>query len=201
MENHETRIQINWIPPEPRDGFLGSFDKFIGPGATKAEVILQFVTAFAAGVLVIFYAILAEVGWSVLQYVLAIVIALDMVGGVVTNATASGKRWYHREGQGFKQHFGFVIIHAFQLLLVVIFFRSGDWLFFVILYGYLLIATLIILRSPLYLQRPVALILYIGALLMNCYVFTPTIGLEWFVPIFFLKLLISHVLKEAPYVR
>ncbi|MHA1379184.1 MAG: hypothetical protein ACTSRG_12450 [Candidatus Helarchaeota archaeon] len=33
----------------------------------------------------------------------------------------------------------------------------------------------------------------------NLYIFTPTIGLEWFVPVFFCKLLIAHILREEPY--
>ena len=33
---------IRWIPPEPRKGLAGVLDKFVGPGATRAEIVLQF---------------------------------------------------------------------------------------------------------------------------------------------------------------
>lgn len=123
-------------------------------------------------------------------------------GGVITNATNSAKRWYHREGQGFKQHFSFIAIHALQLFIVAWFFYPGFWLhFFGILYLYLLVSALVILLVPLYLQRPVAILFYGIVILINNYAMIPIEGMEWFVPVFFLKLLISHLLKEAPFSR
>ncbi|WP_225875286.1 hypothetical protein [[Limnothrix rosea] IAM M-220] len=44
-------------------------------------------------------------------------------------------------------------------------FRGMDWLFFVGISGYLLLAASVILASPLYLQRPIALGLFALALL------------------------------------
>ncbi|MDB9528690.1 hypothetical protein PN498_22045 [Oscillatoria sp. CS-180] len=49
------------------------------------------------------------------------------------------------------------------------------------------------------LQRPIALGLYGLALIGDRYLLTPTPGLEWFLPLFFLKLLISHLLNETAY--
>lgn len=191
--------QIRWEPPEPREGLAGAWDKFVGPGATPAEIWLQAVLATAAGIAVPVYAILNDLGWTTVQLVVAGLLAFDIIGGVITNATSTAKRWYHREGQGFRQHFGFVAIHAVQVLLVAWLFRGGDWIFFGVMYGYLLTAAWIILRTPLYLQRPVALVLYCGTILLGTYAFAPTAGLEWFIPFFFLKLLVSHLLKEAPF--
>ena len=37
------------------------------------------------------------------------------------------------------------------------------------------------------------------ALLINFYLLPPAPGLEWFLPVFFLKLLVSHLPKEAPF--
>lgn len=37
------------------------------------------------------------------------------------------------------------------------------------------------------------------AIVMGLCVFAPTPGLEWFIPLLFLKLLISHLLREEPY--
>ncbi|MBU0493985.1 MAG: hypothetical protein KKA73_30165 [Chloroflexi bacterium] len=192
-------MNISWEPPEPRTGLAGAWDRFVGPGATPAELWLLFGTAVTAGIAAPLYAIAANLGWDPLQLVVAGLLALDLAGGVVTNATSTAKRWYHREGQGFAQHLGFVAIHAVQILLVAWLFRGLDWAFFLAMYGYLLAAAIVVLRVPLYLQRPVAVLLYAGALLLNAYAFPPTPGLEWFAPVFFLKLLVSHLLKEAPY--
>lgn len=35
------QIVIEWEFPQPRTGIAGAFDRFIGPGATNAEAILQ----------------------------------------------------------------------------------------------------------------------------------------------------------------
>ncbi|MCT7952316.1 hypothetical protein NG798_21195 [Ancylothrix sp. C2] len=91
------------------------------------------------------------------------------------------------------------ILSAISALLSPRQFREGDWGFWFGTSGYLLGASVLILRSPLYLQRPVALGLYGLSLLGNCYLVSPTSGLEWFLPFFFLKILVSHLLPETPY--
>ncbi len=63
--------------------------------------------------------------------------------------------------------------------------------------GYLLGAATVIVFSPRRLQRPVALGLFGVVLLGDRYWLTPTPGLEWFLPFFFLKLLVSHLLPDS----
>lgn len=190
-------MNINWTPPTPRN----AWEKFIGPGATPAELWLQLGGGLLLVGLIALYIFSrrAELNWSTSQTLVALFIALDMAGGVLTNATATAKRWYHRAGQGMREHLGFTAVHLLHLLLVAWLFRDGDWLYAGLFYGYLMLAAWLILRLPLYLQRPFALLLYCGILLLNSTTFAATPGLEWFLPFFFLKLLISHLLKEAPF--
>lgn len=185
--------------PAPRSGWLGQLDRFIGPGATPAELALQLVLSMVAAISAPLYASTLPIDWSPWQLGLIAILGFDLVGGVLTNATAAAKRWYHRPGQGWRQHMTFVTVHLLHIGLVALLFRGGDARFFVGVSGYLLLAAGLILRSPLYLQRPIALGLYNLALLGNLYLFAPTPGLEWFLPLFFLKLLISHLLNEMPY--
>lgn len=193
------KINIHWQYPLPRKGLLGALDKFIGPGATRAEIWLQIVPAVLAGIGAPVYAILKGVHWNTAQLVLAGLFAFDMTGGIVTNATSTAKRWYHREGQGFWHHLIFTAVHVIHLFIVAWLFRALDWGFFGVTSSYLLVASIIILKAPLYLQRPLAYLLYAIALLISIYGFAPTVGLEWFLPFFYLKLLISHLLREEPY--
>ena len=125
-------------------------------------------------------------------------LTLDLSGGIITTVTSTAKRWYHRAGQGWRQHIIFVLPHGLHLALVVWLFPGFGWWFFLLFYGYLVAATLLILYTPLYVQRPVAFICYAGVVLLNG-VFAPTAGLEWVIPFLFLKLLIGHLLKEAPF--
>lgn len=190
---------IDWKYPQPRPGFAGEIDKFFGPGTTRAEAWIQAVFCLGAGIAMPIYAFLNGFDWSLIQYLLAAWMAFDLVGGIITNATSSAKRWYHREGQGFQEHYAFITPHAIYVFLVAWLFRSMDWLYFGVIAIFLLGAALIILKTPLYLQRPAAFGTLAISWLVNYYAFSPTPGLEWFVPFLFFKLLVSHALREEPY--
>ncbi|MGK7890364.1 MAG: hypothetical protein AB4042_13595 [Leptolyngbyaceae cyanobacterium] len=187
------------VIPAPRKGWKGQLDRFIGPGATPAEIVLQLAPSIVAAIAAPIYAATLPIDWTPWQLGAIAILGFDLIGGVLTNATAAAKRWYHRPGQGWRQHLTFVVVHLVHLGLVALLFRGGDGLFFVGVSSYLLLAAGLILTSPLYLQRPIALGLYGLALLGDRYLFVPTPGLEWFLPLFFLKLLVSHLLNETAY--
>lgn len=64
-------------------------------------------------------------------------------------------------------------------------------------YSYLLGATLLILKSPIHLQRPLSMILYLGGLIINIYLLAAVPGLEWFLPVYFLKILVSYLPESS----
>ncbi|MEM9808797.1 MAG: hypothetical protein AAF959_26380, partial [Cyanobacteria bacterium P01_D01_bin.56] len=148
------------VMPALRTGWKGRLDRLIGPGATPAELVLQLVPAVVAAITAPLYALTLSIDWSPWQLSAIALLGFDLVGGVLTNATAAAKRWYHRPGQGWWQHMVFVVVHVFHIGLVALLFRGGDGLFFASVSSYLLLAAGLILASPLYLQRPVALGLY-----------------------------------------
>jgi len=94
---------------------------------------------------------------------------------------------------------GLILFHGIHLLLVTWVFRCMDGQYFIVRYGYLIVASPIVLRSPLYLRRPVAALLYCGAVLFENCGLKATPGMEWFVPFFSLKLLVCYLVKEAPF--
>lgn len=185
--------------PVPRAGVLGVLDRFIGPGATSAEIVLQLVPSVLAAIAAPTYALSLPITWTPWQLGLLALFGFDLSGGVLTNATNAAKRWYHRPGQGWRQHLLFVASHLFHIGSVALFFRGGDWAFFGSVSAYLLLAAGLILSVPLYLQRPIAFGLYGLSLIGSFYLLTPMPGLEWFLPLFFLKLLVSHLLNETAY--
>ncbi len=124
---------------------------------------------------------------------------MGIVGGIITNATSSPKRWYHRKGMGFKQHMSFISPHFVQLILFSWAFLDFDRLWILLTGGYMALACTVVLKTPLYLQRPIALTAYSTGLVLSLYVFDSASGLEWFLPLFYLKLLVSHILREEPY--
>ncbi len=186
---------IDWSYPEPEN----AFDRFIGPGASRAEILLQLVPTFIITAVWLIIAVMDNWSWSLLQMAVAGVLMLDMLGGVITNATSAAKRWYHRSGQGFGQHMRFVALHLVQPTLIVLFFDVGNWAFVVGSFGYLVLAALLILGAPLYLQRPLAALLLALSFFWALYVLPVPVHFEWFLPVYYTKLLVCHMLREEPY--
>lgn len=181
---------------QPRSGFAGMIDRLAGPGATPAELGLQFGVATAAAVAAGTWFAATE-GGSPLLAALAVVIGFDLGGGVVTNATGSAKLWFHRPGQGFAQHFGFVLIHLVHIAIVSFLLLDGSWQYFVGASLVLIGGALVILLIPRELKRPVAMAVY-GLVLVSHRGFFPIPpGLEWFTPVFYLKLFVSHLVPEG----
>jgi len=164
-------LQNTWNVPEPRKGLAGEWDKFVGPGQTPQEFWLILIPSILAGLLVPVYALITRLGWSALQLVIAAIIAFDLMGDVVTNATSSAKRWYHRPSQGWLQHMEFIAVHAIHILLIAWLFLNGNWVYFVVFFVYLMASSLVITRVKQYLQRSVALLIYAGVLVINFYFF------------------------------
>lgn len=192
---------ISWEPPEPRTGFAGMWDRFMGPGTTDAESWLQlFGSLVLIGLIVAVWLSEGEaLGWSVLQLGVCFILLVDMAGGVVTNATSSTKRWYHRSSATMRDHMGFIVLHVLHPTLLMLLFDAYDIAFVVITFGFLLITSYTLFTIPLYLQRPTAFLFYAVALLMSLYLFEHPVGLEWFLPFYYLKLILAHAVKEAPF--
>lgn len=192
-------MTINWELPAFRPGIWGVIDKIIGPGATKTEKLVQLYLPLLFSGGVVATGLYVQSDWSIWQYVIIALLAVDMVGGVITNATSAAKRWFFREGEGFMEHMTFVAIHLIQIVAFSWAFQAFDILWIVGVYGFLMGGSALILKTPLYMQRPIAATLYAVALLVSLYVFDNPPYLEWFLPILFFKILISHVLREEPY--
>ena len=182
----------------PRSGWRGALDRFIGPGATASEKWLQFTAAILSGISLPLILLGFGLGYPRWQLAIAGLLAFDTVGGVVTNATHAAKRWYHRPDRPFRDHLAFACSHATQLLLFSWIFRARDWGFFFVFVTLLIGGFLLMWVVPEILQRPVGMLLYSGVLVLALYVFPGPAGMEWFTPVFFLKLLIGHFVVDRP---
>lgn len=192
-------MKISWELPAFRPGIWGSVDKLIGPGATRAEKNIQLYPPFALAAGIVAFGLINQVDWSLWQYVVIAFLAVDMLGGVITNATSAAKRWFFRDGEGFKQHMTFVALHLVQTAMFSWAFLEFNLVWIAGVYGILLAGSAVILKTPLYLQRPVAALIYVVTLFLSLYVFETEPYLEWFLPVLFFKILVSHVLREEPY--
>lgn len=182
---------------QPRSGLPGLWDRLIGPGSTPAENSVILITAVLGAACV--GLLLALQGNAALLIGVGTLIAFDLFGGAVANATETTKRWYHRPGMTRAHHIGYVAPHLLHVLVVAWLFRDGDWSFFLLSSFLLLVSTLVLLSTAQDLRRPVAVSLYLAAILAWLNLLGPTPGLEWFTPVLFLKLLVGYLVPERPW--
>ena len=186
--------------------YSGKPDGFFGTGATQAEQNLVWLFGILSTALLGWYWWSNAMDWSWWQYAIALLLALDVLGGVVANSLNSCKRFYHSPIQpeeiGFtalaKNHFIFTALHIHPLIIGLIFGNIN------LTYGamwYFILVTFSgnILRLPLYLHRPAAMGIIMLAILVNYYVLPPVAGFEWFIPALFLKIVYGHIVREEPY--
>ncbi len=186
--------------------YQGAPDPLFGTGATQAEKGL----VWAAGLfMVLLYGYLyarGDLNWAFWQYLVAGGIALDVGGGVVANSLNACKRFYHSPPQAdepgwvrwLKRPMVFVLLHVHPLAVACLY-GDGAWGVGLLWYGLLLVSAWLVLRVPLYLRRPVAMALTLGALVVNVYVVPLSPGFAWLIPALFLKIVYGHVVREEPY--
>lgn len=87
----ENKVASDEAKVRPRPGAAGYWDRFIGPGATRAENAVILLWALICAVAVVAYAFWDNLGWSPLQLAVAALLALDIGGGVPANASNAAK--------------------------------------------------------------------------------------------------------------
>jgi hypothetical protein len=169
------------------------FDRTIGTGATRGEIELSVAGAVVGAVVAAVLALRAQMAPMAVAVVFAI--ALDGFGGVVVNATASNKRWFHRPGRTDQFHLLYVAahVHPFVVALVV---PGFTWMAATCVYAWVLVAALVITAVPASLRRPTAFLFATVSIAVLISVSTIPPALSWFPPVLIIELLLSHMLSE-----
>jgi hypothetical protein len=172
-------------------------DYFFGTGATRPEKAL----AWAGGLLLLpflVYAVAAQqVAWNVGQIIVAVLLALDLGGGMVANALNSCKRFYHAAPASppnlLKNPLFFTMLHIHPLLVWGLF---APALFYggVVWYALLVLFAVTLLKMPDYLQRPTSMLFILLGIMLNLYVIPSPLMFEWFIPVLFIKILGGRLL-------
>ncbi|MBL8080715.1 MAG: hypothetical protein JNM55_22275 [Anaerolineales bacterium] len=186
--------------------YSGTPDGFFGTGSTTMEQGIVWLFGCAGAMLLGWVWWTNSISWTWWQYAIAALIALDVLGGVVANSLNSCKRFYHSplqsEETGFtafaKNHFMFTALHIHPVLIGLLF-GNFNWTYGLFWYAILLLSAVVILRIPLYLQRPASMGIIMLAALFNFYIIPPVSGFEWLVPALFLKIVYGHLVHEEPY--
>ncbi len=181
-------------------------DPVYGAGATPSEKNLARAAGLLAAALTVGYvAVAAPEAWSLWQYVLAAVLALDLVGGVVANGLNSAKRDHFSPvtpaagwlGRLVRRPVLFAAVHV-QPILAGLLFPGAGWWWGPAWYLITLLTVALVRITPLYLQRPVALFVCAIVAVLAPLVPAP-IGLWWVPTIMALKLTLAHAVQEQAY--
>lgn len=190
---------INWK-------YSGKPDFLLGTGATPAEQILGWVAGLLGTGLYGYLYLTHRLDWTWWQYILAGFLAFDVIGGVVANSLNSCKRFYHSPAKpdepGYtglvKNHLVFSAFHV-HTFLVALLYGGTHYLFGIFWYVYLMVSTVVLIKTPLYLKRPAAFLSIALALLLNFYVIPVIPGFEWLAPALMIKIVYGHLVQEEPY--
>jgi hypothetical protein len=193
------KAHIDW-------NYSGKPDLTVGTGAVTQEQILAYASGLILPLLYLYWYLTGHLDWTPWQYALAAILALDIGAGAVANALNSCKRFYHTPRKVdetatvglLKNKYFFTALHVYPMLAGFLF-GSTNWLYGVGWYALLLLGAFAVHRTPLYLQRPAAVLVVLLVILMNNYLIPPIEGFEWLMPLLFIKIVLGHIVREEPY--
>jgi hypothetical protein len=194
-----SKVHVDWTLPE------GHPDWLMGTGANRSERTLVWaVTTAAVGVLIAATST-QGVDWSWWQWLLVVVLAVDVAGGVPANALATAKRFYHSPAPDdspkgtrlVRNHVVFSALHLHPFLVVAVL-PDATALWAAAWYVVALSGTAAVVAAPLYLRRPLAAGWVTVSLLATPLAEAPA-GLAWLGPVLVLKLVAAHAVREEPY--
>ncbi|MEV0293019.1 hypothetical protein [Nocardia sp. NPDC050710] len=168
-------------------------DRLIAPNATRGEVTASLSVACAGAALA--FALAVHANLSMLCVAVIALVAFDMFGGAVVNATGAAKRWFHRPGRTSVHHLGFVAIHVQPFILASVVPGFG-WLTAATIYAVALTGAVVVTTAPRPLRRPIAFGATAFGLMVVTSVLTVPHAVAWFAPVLLIKLLLAHLLPE-----
>ncbi|WP_097871301.1 hypothetical protein [Streptomyces sp. rh34] len=165
----------------------------VAPDAERGERIICYTGALAGTVIATALALRAPYAWPALTVIA--VVAFDLFGGTVVNATRSAKRRFHRPGRSWFHHFAFVAAHVqpFALALLV---PGFGWISAGVVHALTLAGAACVLIAPADLRQPVAFAVSALAITVATTSVTVPGELAWFAPVLVIKLLLAHLLPE-----
>lgn len=168
-------------------------DRMIAPGATRGEVWSGFGAAVVGASVGTISAVSA--GLPPLSVAVIALIAFDLFGGAVVNATRAAKRWYHRAGRTARHHLTFVALHV-QPFILAWAVPGYSWLAASVAYSTALAGAVVVTIAPTSLRRPIAFGVVAFALAVTTSLVPVPLELGWFAPLLLVKLLLAHLLPD-----
>lgn len=189
---------IDWTVPDH------DLSGLYGDGATRAERLLPPIAGALAAGAVVSHALWGDLGWAWWQHLLATLLVFDLAGGVVALSLNSAKRFHHAERLAVprpsanltRNEVLFTALHL-QPVLIGLTFPGAAWWWGPTWYAGCLAGLLMVTRVPLYLARPVAMLLVTLTAVVSPLLEHPA-GFAW-VPVVLVAKLVLGAVREEPY--
>lgn len=197
--NNIKKVNIDWK-------YEDKLDLALGNGANKQEKILGWASCLVIPLFLLFYVNKEHIEWNYIQLIIAIIVAFDIGGGMVCNSLNSCKRFYHSNSNTnekkyiyiIKNHLVFSSLHIHTIIVWLVF-DINNWINGFIWYFLLMISVISVNWAPLYIKRPLSMLIILFSIMINLYIIKPVIGFEWLVPVLFIKIVYGHLVREEPY--
>ncbi|MGH3351741.1 MAG: hypothetical protein ACRDPS_13830 [Nocardioides sp.] len=164
----------------------------VGPEATRANTTIALTSAVLGTVGAAMWARRSGAGGGSATVMAAM--AADLIGGAYVNNTRASVRWYERVGQGEGEHLTFAALHGHPALVAWADHRIGERdnaaIWALSQYGYMMLSTAVIRRSPTH-RRSLGLALTAGGLVLDRALGSSTVA-PWFAWSYYPKLLMGH---------
>lgn len=167
----------------------------LGPDATAGEKWIVFAPALIAGV--------CAGGWfwaayptgldQVWRVVLIALLAIDIVGGILTTAVPSGRRWWANKEKTASARWQFALLHTIHLLIFSWVYTINPIASSSVTVALLIVGTAVILACPPQLRFACGFAVFLAASALTAVTVFGHLAVGWFLPCFFLKIFVSHL--------
>jgi hypothetical protein len=138
--------------------------------------------------------IFGPVHWQWWTWVVILLLASDLGGGLIANALPATQRWYHRPGASARDHLGFAAMHVHAFVFAWLAPAAMPWPAAIALYCWMLVSCIVVLLFPLILGRAVAFALTaLGTVLFGMWVPIAS-PLGWAALVLLLKIVAGHMI-------
>ncbi|MBY0304966.1 MAG: hypothetical protein K2W86_07445 [Sphingomonas sp.] len=180
---------------EPATKPIGLLARIVGPAATPADTALT-LAAMVLAVPLAAGAILSAgtVDWHWWQWLLVLIVASDLGGGIVANALPSAKSWYHAPNGHDRRMLGFALLQVQLPALALIVPEAMPMLAGLLGYIWLLGGVTILLAAPHRFRLAIAFMITAVGTVLLARLLPVASALGWMPLALYLKILAGHVI-------
>lgn len=184
MKKHRTRINREY---HGKENFVS------GTEAIKQEKPLTKLSLLIVPLYLLLRGLKIDIEWNLLQWAIALIVAVDVRSSIITNALYSYKLFYHTPlsekdstiTKKIKNRTIVTALHIHPIIVGLLYSHSIIWGMF--WYSLLNFSVWFVERLPLYLKKSISMAIIMVGILINLFIIPPPTLFEWLIPMLFIK--------------